>query len=489
MTRLHSISKIASGFRDRSIKVFDLIQDLWSYNNQIEPCVNGYLTTFKDETLAQAQALDAQFDNGDALPLLAGIPMAIKDNIHIVGRPTTCASAMLDGFIAPFNATVIQRLKANHVMLTGKTNLDEFAMGSSTENSAFGMTRNPWDLDRVPGGSSGGSAAVVAAHQAVVSLGSDTGGSIRQPAAFCGVVGLKPTYGRVSRYGLVAFASSLDQIGPFSTTVYDAALVLDAISGYDPLDATSAQLPPTETAGRLNPDLKGKKIGVPSELFGDDIDPNVRQRIAETLALLAENGATWSEFSMPSLLASVSTYYIIAPAEASANLSRFDGVRYGYRDSSADNLRDMFKRSRGTGFGSEVKRRIIIGTHVLSSGYYDAYYTKAQKLRALIVQEFNAAFQAYDLIVTPTAPTTAFKAGQHASDPLAMYLADIATIPVNMAGLPAISVPCGLVDGLPVGLQIIGPAWGEQAILNAAYAIETLTDFPSRLRAPIVRQP
>jgi len=413
--------------------------------------------------------------------------MAIKDNIHIAGFPTTCASQILKGFVAPFDATVTTRLRDHHVVMMGKTNMDEFAMGSSTENSSFHTSLNPWDTSRVPGGSSGGSAAAVAAGQAILSLGSDTGGSIRQPAAFCGVVGLKPTYGRVSRYGLVAFASSLDQIGPFSRTVEDSALVLEAISGHDPKDATSASVAVPSFFSNLNADVKGLRIGVPSELFGSEIEPGVKQRVVEALDQLKAQGATWEEFSMPSLKAAVSIYYIIAPAEASANLARFDGVSYGHRDMDADHLRDMYRQSRGQGFGSEVKRRIIIGTYVLSSGYYDAYYTKAQKLRALIVQEFAQAFQRYDVVVTPTSPSTAFKLGDHASNPLAMYLADIATIPVNMAGLPAISVPCGLDDGMPVGLQIVGPAFGEQRILDVAYAYQKMSDFPTRFQAPLGR--
>lgn len=482
-----SAVELGKAFRNRSVKVADVVAGLWAHHHQVEPQVKSYLTTFQSESLAQAQALDIQFDRGDALSLLAGIPIAIKDNIHVSGVPTTCASQILKGFIPSFNATVTDRLQAQQVIVTGKTNLDEFAMGSSTENSSFHTSLNPWDTSRVPGGSSGGSAAAVAAGQVVVSLGSDTGGSIRQPAAFCGVVGMKPTYGRVSRYGLVAFASSLDQIGPFSRTVEDAALVLEAISGVDTHDATSSPRPSESYYSNLKPTVAGLKIGVPKELFGSEIEPGVKAQVVAALDLLKANGATWEEIAMPSLKEAVTTYYIIAPAEASANLSRFDGVRYGYRDSEADNLRDMFRRSRGGGFGTEVKRRIIIGTYVLSSGYYDAYYTKAQKLRSLIVRDFAQAFEKYDVIMTPTTPSVAFKLGEHESNPLAMYLADIATIPVNMAGLPAISVPCGLDQGLPVGLQIIGPAFGDQQILNVAAGFQELSQFPTRFQSPVMR--
>ncbi len=482
-----SAVELGKAFRNRSVKVADVVTSLWLHHDQVEPSVKSYLTTFQSETMAQAQVLDAQFDRGETLPLLAGIPIAIKDNIHVQGVPTTCASQILKGFIPPFNATVTDRLQAQQVIVTGKTNLDEFAMGSSTENSSFHTSLNPWDTSRVPGGSSGGSAAAVAAGQAVVSLGSDTGGSIRQPAAFCGVVGMKPTYGRVSRYGLVAFASSLDQIGPFSRTVEDAALVLEAISGFDAHDATSSPRLSESYYSSLKPTVAGLKIGVPKELFGSEIDPGVKAQVVAALDLLKANGATWEEIAMPSLKEAVTTYYIIAPAEASANLSRFDGVRYGYRDGGADNLRDMFRQSRGGGFGPEVKRRIIIGTYVLSSGYYDAYYTKAQKLRSLIVRDFAHAFQKYDVIMTPTTPSVAFKLGEHEANPLAMYLADIATIPVNMAGLPAISVPCGLDQGLPVGLQIIGPAFGDQQILNVAAGFQELSQFPTRFQSPLMR--
>lgn len=474
-------------FRNRTRRVVDVVSQLWAHHDRVEPSVKSYISTLKDASLEKATALDVQFDQGNDLPLLAGIPMAIKDNIHVLGTPTTCASQILKGFMPPFNATVSDRLLGQQAIVTGKTNLDEFAMGSSTENSSFHTSLNPWDTSRVPGGSSGGSAAAVASGQVVLSLGSDTGGSIRQPAAFCGVVGFKPTYGRVSRYGLVAFASSLDQIGPFTRTVEDAALVMESISGGDLHDATSSFMPVPAYYSQLKPRISGLKIGVPRELFGSEIDPGVKAKVVEALDLLKANGATWEEIDMTSLKAAVSTYYIIAPAEASANLSRFDGVRYGYRDQDADNLRDMFRKSRGTGFGPEVKRRIIIGTHVLSSGYYDAYYTKAQKLRSLIVADFAAAFQKYDVIMTPTTPSTAFSVSGYRDNPLAMYLADIATIPVNMAGLPAISVPCGLDNGLPVGLQIIGPAFSEQLILDVAAGYQGVFNFPTLMQSPMMR--
>lgn len=481
-----SAVELGKQFRSRSRRVVDVVSGLWAHHDAVEPQVKSYLATFKEASLASAAEVDAKFDRGDDLPLLAGIPMAIKDNLHIMGTPTTCASQILNGFIPPFDATVTQRLGAQFGIFTGKTNLDEFAMGSSTENSSFHTSLNPWDLSRVPGGSSGGSAAAVASGQVVMALGSDTGGSIRQPAAFCGIVGLKPTYGRVSRYGLVAFASSLDQVGPFTRNVEDAALMLEAISGYDPQDATSSPRPVDPYYSRLKPRVAGIKIGVPRELFGFEIDPGVKQKVVEALDLLKQNGASWEEIDMPSFKSAVSTYYIIAPAEASANLSRFDGVRYGCRDQDANNLRDMFRQSRGKGFGVEVKRRIIVGTHVLSSGYYDAFYTKAQKLRSLIVADFAKAFQKYDVLITPTTPSTAFRLGEHDADPLAMYLADMATIPVNMAGLPAISVPCGTESGLPVGIQIIGPAFGEQAVLDVAAGYQTLYDFPTLMKSPLM---
>lgn len=441
-----------------------------------DPTIQAFLSVQADLAMAHAQELDQRFQKGDTLPLLAGIPVAIKDNIHIKGRHTTCASKILASYTAPYDATVSGHLHAQGAIVMGKTNMDEFAMGSSTEQSAFQTTRNPRDVTRVPGGSSGGSAAAVAADMVVAALGSDTGGSIRQPAAFCGVVGLKPTYGRVSRYGLVAFASSLDQIGPLTHTVEDAAILLDAISGFDPMDSTSSNRPATRCYDGLRADIRGMRIGVPAELLGDTIDPAVKESVIAALDQLATHGASWEPFSMPALNAAVSTYYIIAPAEASSNLARFDGVRYGYRHPNGSTVKDMIATSRGHGFGDEVKRRIIIGTYVLSAGYYDAYYHQAQRVRRAIGQQFQAAFATYDLIVTPTAPTTAFELGAHDRDPLGMYVADIATIPVNMAGLPAISIPCRPApSGLPIGLQLIAPAFEEQRLLNAALLHQTLS--------------
>ncbi|NDD66130.1 Asp-tRNA(Asn)/Glu-tRNA(Gln) amidotransferase subunit GatA [bacterium] len=470
------IQALADAYRQGHRLVSDEVSARLSTIQTQDPTIKAFLSVQSDLAMAQANDLDHRFQKGDPMPLLAGIPIGIKDNIHINGRPTTCASKMLATYTAPYDASVSRHLLSQDAILIGKTNMDEFAMGSSTEHSAFQTTRNPRDVTRVPGGSSGGSAAAVAADMVVAALGSDTGGSIRQPAAFCGIVGLKPTYGRVSRYGLVAFASSLDQIGPLTHTVEDAAILLDAISGFDPLDSTASTHPPTTCYHHLRPDIQGMSIGVPHELLGEAIDPAVKASVITALDQLAAHGARWESFSMPVLNAAVSTYYIIAPAEASSNLARFDGVRYGYRHPNGRTVKDMITNSRGHGLGDEVKRRIIIGTYVLSSGYYDAYYNQAQQVRRAITQSFHTAFQRYDLIVTPTAPSTAFELGAHHRDPLGMYLADIATIPVNMAGLPAISIPCNPdPSGLPIGLQLIAPAFEEQRLLNAALLHQTLS--------------
>ncbi len=442
-----------------------------------DPTIKAFISLLKDTAYEKANALDHQYQKGNPLPFLAGVPIAIKDNMNFKGSFTTCGSKILENFMSPYDATVIQKLDAEGLIVVGKANLDEFAMGSSTENSAFFTTKNPWDLERVPGGSSGGSAAAVAAGFVPLSLGSDTGGSIRQPAAFCGITGMKPTYGRVSRYGLVAFASSLDQIGPFTRTVEDMAHLLNVICGHDKHDSTSSNQPIPDFTKSLVADVKGLKIAVPKELFGDEISSEVKEHIQNALDLYKKNGATWDLVSMESLSYAVQTYYIVAPAEASANLARFDGVRYGHRAKDPKNLRDMYKRSRGEGFGPEVKRRIILGTYVLSSGYYDAYYLKAQKVRTLIRDDFNRVFKDYDVIMTPTAPTTAFKKGDHANDPLSMYLADIATIPVNMAGLPGMSIPCGFSKGLPVGLQLIGKMFDEATLIRAGHAFQGWTGY------------
>ncbi len=411
---------------------------------------------------------------------LSGIPIAVKDNICTEGVITTCSSKILKNFVPPYESTVTRKLMEEGYVLTGKTNLDEFAMGSSTENSAFGSTRNPWDLERVPGGSSGGSAAAVAAGECIAALGSDTGGSIRQPAAFCGVVGLKPTYGRVSRYGLVAFASSFDQVGPITKTVKDSAILLNMISGHDRQDSTSANIEVPDFVSALGRDIKGLKIGIPKEFFIEGIDPEVDASVKGAVKKLESLGAVPVEISLPNTGYAVATYYILATSEASSNLGRYDGVRYGLRV-QGDDLMDMYMKTREDGFGPEVKRRIILGTYALSSGYYDAYYKKAQQVRTLIKRDFEKAFEEVDVIVTPTTPTPAFRAGEKTDDPLQMYLSDIFTLSVNLAGVPGISVPCGFTSaGLPVGLQIIGRHFDEASVLKTAYAYEQVTEWHKR---------
>ncbi|HIK19582.1 MAG TPA: Asp-tRNA(Asn)/Glu-tRNA(Gln) amidotransferase subunit GatA [Synechococcus sp. M44_DOE_062] len=449
---------------------------------QLEPQLKSFITITEELALQQARAVDARIRAGEAIGPLAGIPLAVKDNLCTQGIRTTCASRMLEGFIPPYESTVTARLAAAGMVTVGKTNLDEFAMGSSTENSAFQRTANPWDLTRVPGGSSGGSAAAVAADQAVVALGSDTGGSIRQPAAFCGVVGLKPTYGLVSRYGLVAFASSLDQVGPFGRTVEDVALLLQGIAGHDPMDSTSLKVRIPDYSQALIPEIKGFKIGVIRELLGEGCGEETRAAVQAAIQHLQELGAEILEIDCPSFRYGLATYYIIAPSEASANLARYDGVKYGLRE-PADSLLSMYGKTRAHGFGPEVKRRIMIGTYALSSGYYDAYYLKAQKVRTLIKQDFLRAFEKVDVLVSPTTPTPAFKIGER-EDPLSMYLCDLMTIPVNLAGLPGLSLPCGFADGLPIGLQIVGNALQESKVLRVAYAYEQSTDW-HRQRPPL----
>ncbi len=442
----------------------------------LEPKLHSFLRVTADRALEQARRVDAQIAAGEAIGLLAGIPTGIKDNLCTVGIPTTCGSRILENFVPPYESSVTQKLAAAGAVMVGKTNMDEFAMGSSTETSAYQVTANPWDITRIPGGSSGGSAAAVAADECVVSLGSDTGGSIRQPASFCGVVGLKPTYGLVSRFGLVAYASSLDQIGPFGRTVEDAAILLGAIAGYDPKDSTSLNVPIPDYTQYLVPDLKGKKVGVIKETFGEGLDSVVAEAVQKALQQLQDLGAEVQEVSCPRFRYGLPTYYIIAPSEASANLARYDGVKYGFRSRDVDNLLSMYTQTRAAGFGSEVKRRIMIGTYALSAGYYDAYYLKAQKVRTLIKQDFENAFSQVDVLVCPTAPTTAFKAGEKTDDPLSMYLSDLMTIPVNLGGLPGLSLPCGFdAHGLPIGLQIIGNVLREDQIFEVAYAYEQAT--------------
>ncbi|HLB29423.1 MAG TPA: Asp-tRNA(Asn)/Glu-tRNA(Gln) amidotransferase subunit GatA, partial [Dehalococcoidia bacterium] len=447
---------------------------------EVEGRIGAYVTVTADLALRQAQEADQRIARGEA-GALTGVPACIKDVICTRGVLTTCSSRMLASFVPPYDAHVAERLWQAGAVMVGKGNMDEFAMGSSTENSAFHVTRNPWDLERVPGGSSGGSAAAVAAGECIYALGSDTGGSIRQPAALCGVVGLKPTYGRVSRYGLVAFASSLDQIGPITRDVTDSALVLNAIAGHDPRDSTSAPLEAPDYTQFLIPDLRGLRIGVPQEYFVEGMDGGVRRCIEAAVAELSELGAEvdW-EVSLPSTPYALACYYVIAPSEASANLARYDGVKYGYSYLQGEGMWDNMEKTRQHGFGDEVKRRIMLGTYALSAGYYDAYYLKAQKVRTLIRREFDAAFEKYDVLVTAVSPTPAFRLGEKLADPLQMYLSDVCTIPINIAGLPAISVPCGFANGLPVGLQVIGKPFDEGALLRVAYAYEQATEWHKR---------
>lgn len=463
------------------ISAQEIIKSIYQRIDEVEDDVQSYITLTKEAALKKAKEVDEKLANGEEVNPLAGIPIAIKDNMCTKGVKTTCASKILHNFEPPYNATVVDKLNEADTVMTGKTNLDEFAMGSSTENSGFFVTKNPWDLDRVPGGSSGGSAAAVAAGEAIISLGSDTGGSIRQPASLCGVVGMKPTYGFVSRYGLVAFASSLDQIGPFSQDVTDCALALNHLCGHDPQDSTSVEREVPDFTESLVDDVSDMKIGVPKEYFGEGIDVEVKEAVQSAIKKLEELGATCEEVSLPHTEYALSTYYLIAPAEASSNLARYDGVRYGHRNQEADGLIDMFKLTRSEGFGDEVQRRIMLGSYALSSGYYDDYYLKAQKVRTLIKQDFEEAFAEYDVLLSPTSPTTAFKIGEKSDDPLQMYMSDICTIPANLAGLPGISIPCGFdSNGLPIGLQILGDHFAEEKLIQVAYAFEQNTDFNKR---------
>jgi aspartyl-tRNA(Asn)/glutamyl-tRNA(Gln) amidotransferase subunit A len=442
----------------------------------LEPKLHSFLCVTADSALEQARRVDAKIAAGEEIGILEGIPVGVKDNMCTQGIPTTCASRILENFVPPYNATVVEKLAAAGAVIVGKTNLDEFAMGSSTENSAYQTTVNPWDLTRVSGGSSGGSAAAVAAEECVVALGSDTGGSIRQPASLCGVVGMKPTYGLVSRYGLVAYASSLDQIGPFGRTVEDAAILLESVAGYDPKDATSLKVAIPEYSRSLKPNLRPKgclRIGVIQETFGQGLDPEVETAVKNAIEILQDLGAQIQVVSCPTFRYGLPCYYVIAPSEASANLARYDGVKYGMRAPDAENLLEMYEKTRSAGFGTEVKRRIAIGTYTLSAGYYDAYYLKAQKVRTLIKRDFDRSFAQVDVLVSPTSPTTAFKVGEKTDDPLSMYLSDLMTIPVNLAGLPALSLPCGFdSQGLPIGMQLIGNVLEESTLFEVAYAYE-----------------
>jgi len=473
----HKVSELHSMLHKKEISVSDLVDESYKRISQVEDKVQAFLTLDEENARKKAKELDEKLATEKEFGLLFGMPIGIKDNIVTKGLRTTCASKILYNFDPIYDATVMQRLHAADAITIGKLNMDEFAMGSSNENSGFQLTRNPWDLERVPGGSSGGSAAAVAAGEVPFALGSDTGGSIRQPAAFCGVVGLKPTYGRVSRFGLVAFASSLDQIGPITRTVEDNAYLLQVIAGLDPMDSTSANVDVPDYVSALTGDIKGLKIAVPKEYLGEGVSEEVRQSVLDALKVLEGLGATWEEVSLPHSKYALATYYLLSSSEASANLARFDGVRYGYRTDNAKNLLDMYKLTRSEGFGNEVKRRIMLGTFALSSGYYDAYYKKAQKVRTLIKQDFENVFEKYDVIIGPTTPTPAFKIGEKTSDPLTMYANDILTIPVNLAGVPGISIPCGFSNGLPLGLQIIGKHFDESTIYRVAHAFEQATDY------------
>lgn len=481
-----SIRELHNQLIKKERSAVEIAQEALDRIEKLEPKVHSFLQVTQERALTQAQKVDAKIAAGEEIGLLAGIPIGIKDNMCTKGIRTTCASKFLENFIPPYESTVTQKLASAGAVMVGKTNLDEFAMGSSCETSAYNVTYNPWDLSRVPGGSSGGSAAAVAAQECTVSLGSDTGGSIRLPASFCGVVGMKPTYGLVSRYGLVAFASSLDQIGPFSRTVEDSAILLSEIAGHDPKDSTSLKVSIPNYTDDLKPDLKprGKmRIGIIKETFGEGLDSEVEAAVTKAIDTLQELGAEIHIISCPRFRYGLPSYYIIAPSEASANLARYDGVKYGYRDEVADDLLSMYTRTRSTGFGAEVKRRIMIGTYTLSAGYYDAYYLKAQKVRTLIKEDFEKAFTQVDVLACPTAPITAFKAGEKTSDPISMYLTDLMTIPVNLAGLPGINIPCGFnSDGIPIGLQLIGQLLREDQLFQVAYAYEKATDW--HLRTP-----
>jgi aspartyl-tRNA(Asn)/glutamyl-tRNA(Gln) amidotransferase subunit A len=466
--------------RKREITSVELTEAVFDRIRSTDETLHAYLTLNRDEAIASARRADERLRLGDGTSPLLGIPIALKDNFLTRGLRTTCASKMLGNFIPPYDATTVSKLRDAGVIIVGKTNLDEFAMGSSAENSAWFATRNPWDLERIPGGSSGGSAAAVAADQCLAALGTDTGGSIRQPAACCGIVGLKPTYGRVSRYGIIAFASSMDQVGPMTKNVRDAALLLQLLAGHDPADSTSMNRPVPDYSGALQSGIKGLRVGVPKEYFVAGIQPEVEKAVRAAIRELAKQGAMLEEISLPHTEYSVAVYYIVATAEASSNLARYDGMRFGYRAHAKD-LGETYMLTRDEGFGAEVKRRIMLGTYVLSAGYYDAYYLKAQRVRALIKRDFDEAFRHCDVIVTPTAPTTAFKIGEKSQDPLQMYLSDIFTISINLAGLPALSLPCGFDDaGLPIGLQMIGKPFEEATILRVAHHYEQATEWHNK---------
>jgi len=478
-----TVHELKEKLTSKEISIIDINKAYIDRINEKEKDVKAFVNLTCDEALEKAKEIEEKLNKGEVLGDLTGIPIGIKDNINVKGTKTTCSSKMLEDYVSPYNATVVEKLNDENLISLGKLNMDEFAMGGSTEYSAFHKTFNPWNLNCVPGGSSGGSAAAVAANMVPWALGSDTGGSIRQPAAFCGVVGLKPTYGLVSRFGLVAFASSLDQIGPITKDVKDCAMLLNVITGHDKKDSTSENVEKKDYLKALKNDVKGLKIGVPKEFFAEGINNEVKESLEKAIEKYKELGAKIEEFSLDIAKYSLASYYIIACAEASSNLGRFDGIRYGYRAKEYKNLKELFVKSRTEGFGDEVKRRIILGTYVLSSGYYDAYYKKALEVRTLVKDEFDKAFSKYDVILTPTAPTTAFEIGSKSSNPLEMYLADICTVSVNIAGLPGISVPCGVdQNNMPIGMQLVGNKFSEDILLNAAYTYEQATKFREKYK-------
>lgn len=473
-----TVSEIAKKIKEKEITIKEVLDSVYNRIENVEEKVSAYVTLTKEQAYNRATKLQERLDNGEDIGIMGGVPIAIKDNICTNGIKTTCSSKMLENFVPFYDATVIEKLEDAGAIIIGKTNMDEFAMGSSTENSAIKKTKNPWDLERVPGGSSGGSAAAVACDIAPCALGTDTGGSIRQPASFCNVVGLKPTYGLVSRYGIVAYASSLDQVGPLTKSVEDAAILLNVIAGKDEKDTTSADIPKKDYLKSIKDDIKGKKIGVPTEFISDGINEDVKKAYEENLNTLKELGAEIIEIKLDYAKYSLPTYYIIATAEASSNLGRYDGIRYGHRAKDFSSLDELYVKSRTEGFGDEVKRRIMLGTYVLSSGYYDAYYKRGQKVRTLIIDDFKKAFEKCDVIAIPTTPNTSFKFGEKTSNPLEMYLEDIYTVPVNIAGLPGISVPGGFdKNGMPIGMQFISKAFDEENLLQVAYTFEKNTGF------------
>jgi len=474
-----SLGQAASALKRKDFSSVELTQAYLDRIESVDPKLGAYIFVAKESAMEAARESDRRLSQGGGQArFLEGCPIALKDIFVTKGIRTTCGSKILGNYIPPYEGTPSGRLKDSGAVLLGKLNMDEFAMGSSNENSALGPVRNPWDIERVPGGSSGGSAAAVAANLCLGTLGTDTGGSIRQPAAFCGIVGLRPTYGRVSRYGVIAFASSLDQVGPMAQNVEDTALILKAIAGHDPMDSTSAPVPVPDYVSLLNQDIKGKRLGVPKEFFGAGLDAEVKDAVLKAIADYEHLGAKIEEISLPHMEYAIACYYIIAPSEASSNLARYDGVRYGVRCQNPEDLRDLYFRSRSEGFGDEVKRRIMLGTYCLSAGYYDAYYKKAQQVRALIRDDFNKAYEKVDAIVTPTTPSTAFKLGERLSDPLTMYLADVFTVPANLAGIPGLSLPCGRDSkGLPIGLQLLGKPFKEEELLAIAHAYEQATPW------------